>query len=135
MARRVLNDSRPHGFSAVLIAVYGIFAISATARAGVQSIRDFSAAPVAYSLSVLAALTYIAVTIALVRVGPRSLLTRGLVILELAGVLGVGLASLLAPSLFPDASVWSSFGRGYGFIPLVLPVAALVYIVRESRRA
>lgn len=135
MARRVLTEPRSRGFSAVLIAVYGIFALSATARAGVQIIRDFSAAPIAYSLSLLAALTYIAVTIALVRGGPRSAATRSLVVLELVGVLGVGLASWLEPSWFPDASVWSGFGRGYGFVPLALPVVAGVYIVRDARRA
>ena len=38
-----------------LTAVYGIFALSATARAGYQVIREFDVAPVAYTLSVIAA--------------------------------------------------------------------------------
>ena len=150
MARRVLTSSAPPtpsshaspsaasrgrpGFAAVLVAVYGIFAISATARAGVQILRDFSAAPVAYSLSLLAALTYIAVTIALVRGGPRATVTRILVALELFGVLAVGTASLVEPQWFPDATVWSVFGQGYGFVPLLLPVVAVAYIIRDARR-
>src|SRR5699024_5626265 len=42
-----------------LTAVYGVFALSATARAGYQLIREFDVAPVAYSLSALAAVIYI----------------------------------------------------------------------------
>lgn len=122
------------GFEVVLIAVYGIFAISATARSLVQILRDFSFAPVAYALSLLAAITYIAVTVALVRGGRRSALARGLCLVELAGVVIVGMLTLLDPALFPDATVWGGFGRGYGFVPLLLPVAALFYLRRSARQ-
>jgi len=121
------------GFEIVLIAVYGIFALSATARSLVQVLRDFSFAPVAYILSLLAAGTYIAVTVALVRGGRRSALARRLCLTELVGVLIVGTLSLLDPALFPDATVWSVYGQGYGFIPLLLPVIALVYMARGTR--
>lgn len=121
------------GFEIVLIAVYGIFAISATARSLVQVLRDFSFAPVAYLLSLLAAITYIAVTIALVRGGRRSAAARGLCLAELAGVLIVGTLTLLDPALFPDATVWGHFGQGYGFVPLLLPVVALLYLRRSGR--
>ena len=33
-----------------------------------------------------------------------------------------GDAIVLEPQMFPDATVWSTYGRGYLFIPLVLPV-------------
>ena len=118
------------GFETVLIAVYGIFALSATARSLVQVLRDFSFAPVAYSLSLLAAVTYIAVTIALVRRGRSSRAVRILCIAELAGVLTVGSLTLLDPALFPDGTVWGIFGRDYGFMPLLLPVVALLYLSR-----
>lgn len=121
------------GFEIVLIAVYGIFAISATARSLVQMLRDFSFAPVAYALSLLAAVTYIAVTIALARGGRRSAMARGLCVAELAGVLIVGTLTLLDPALFPDATVWGHFGQGYGFVPLLLPVLALLYLRRGGR--
>lgn len=121
------------GFEIVLIAVYGIFALSATARSLVQVLRDFSFAPVAYGLSLLAALTYIAVTIALVRGGRRSPLARALCLLELAGVLIVGTLTVLDPQLFPDATVWGHYGRDYGYVPLLLPVIALAYMVLAGR--
>jgi hypothetical protein len=52
---------------------------------------------------------------------------------ELAGVLIVGAASLVASDVFPDETVWSGFGRGYGFVPLVLPVLGLIWLLRPSR--
>lgn len=121
------------GFEALLVIVYGIFALSATARSSVQVLRDFDHAPLAYSLSLLAALTYIAVTVLLVRRGRRSRAVLALVVVELLGVVGVGTLSVLAPSLFPEATVWSTYGIGYGFVPLVLPLVALGYLLRSRR--
>ncbi|MFC7374528.1 hypothetical protein ACFQS2_12600 [Brachybacterium sp. GCM10030267] len=132
-APRAGEQSRSRGFEAVLIIVYGLFALSATARSLVQILRDFSFAPVAYGFSLLAALTYIAVTLALIRRGRRSPLAQALCTLELVGVLAVGTLSLLDPELFADATVWSVYGRGYGFVPLLLPAVALIYMVRGRR--
>lgn len=136
-ARRADSTSgagrRERGFEVVLIAVYGIFAISATARSLVQVGRDLAFAPVAYVLSLLAAITYIAVTVALVRRGRRSAVARALCLIELAGVLVVGTLTLVDPALFPDATVWGHFGQDYGFVPLVLPMIALVYMLRGDR--
>jgi hypothetical protein len=51
--------------------------------------------------------------------------------LELTGVLAVGLAERLSPTAWPDETVWSGFGAGYGWAPLVLPVTALVPLSRR----
>ena len=120
------------GFEMVLIVVYGIFALSATARSLVQVMRDFSFAPVAYGLSLLAAVTYIAVTIALIGRGRRNTIARVLCLVELAGVVIVGTMSLVLPELFPDGTVWGGFGMDYGLVPLVLPLIALFHISRTS---
>jgi hypothetical protein len=119
------------GFGRVLVLVYGIFAISATARASIQLLRDWHEAPVAYALSALAALVYIVATIALAR-GSRTSRTVAwtAVTVELVGVLAVGLWSLLDPAAFPKATVWSDFGIGYGFVPLALPVIGLTWLWR-----
>ena len=45
-------------------------------------------------------------------------------------MLVVGLASYLATDAFPDKTVWSHFGSGYGFVPLVLPVLGLLWLRR-----
>lgn len=117
----------------VLIAVYAVLAVSATARALVQLLGKGSEAPVAYSLSLLAGIIYVVATVALVRGWRRvAWLTIGV---ELLGVLLVGLLSLVDAELFPDDTVWSGFGRGYGFVPLVLPVLGLLWLRRTSGRA
>lgn len=133
-ARAAREPRRGRGLEIVLIAVYAIFALSATARSLVQVLTKFDHAPVAYSLSLLAAATYIAVTVALVRGGRRSPVALTLVVLELLGVLVVGTLTVVDPVLFPEATVWSVFGQGYGYVPLVLPVLALVYMVLGGRK-
>jgi hypothetical protein len=119
------------GWGRTLIAVYAVFALSATARSGVQLLTRAEEAPVAYSLSALAALVYVAATLGLAEVGPAPRRVAWVAVLvELVGVLAVGLLSLLDPALFPDATVWSGFGRGYGFLPLLLPFAGLAWLWR-----
>lgn len=120
-----------HGPGRVLVAVYGLFALSAGARAGVQLATRFDEAPVAYLLSAFAALVYVGATLALARSTPgwwRVALVCCSV--ELIGVLAVGTASLAVSDEFPDATVWSDYGSGYGFVPLVLPVIGLLWLWR-----
>lgn len=112
-----------------LVAVYGLFALAAGARATVQILTRFGEAPLAYSLSAFAALVYVLLTVALVR-GARRLALAALLV-ELAGVLVIGTASLLDPAAFPEATVWSAYGRGYLFIPLVLPLIGLYWLLRR----
>jgi cytochrome bd-type quinol oxidase subunit 2 len=123
------------GFGRVLVAIYGLFAIAATARSVVQLATKFDEAPVAYLLSAFAAAVYIVATFALARGDRSSRRVATIAIsIELAGVLLVGAASLLFPSEFPRASVWSGFGRGYGFVPLILPFVGLWWL-RRTRPA
>jgi hypothetical protein len=112
--------------------VYVLFAIAATARSTYQAATRFPDAPLAYALSSVAAVVYIVATVAL-RLGRRSLLARAALV-ELGGVLAVGTLSLLAADAFPDETVWSQYGRGYGFVPLVLPIATLTWL-RRARPA
>jgi hypothetical protein len=117
----------------VLIAVYGVFALSATARAGVQIATRFDEAPVPYLLSALAGVVYILATIGLAGRGPGARrLAWGAVVFELVGVLAVGTLTVFDSGDFPDDTVWSVYGRGYGFIPLVLPLIGLWWL-RHTR--
>lgn len=122
-----------HGPGRALIAIYLLFAIAASSRAGLQIATRFTEAPLAYLLSAFAAVIYIVATVGLAR-GGRDGRRTALVCctIELVGVLVVGAVSLLTPALFPDDTVWSGFGRGYGYIPLVLPVIGL-YWLRRTR--
>jgi hypothetical protein len=117
----------------VLVGVYAFFALAAGARAGAQLATRFDEAPVAYLLSALAAAIYLVAAIALARPGA---LARRVALacctIELVGVLAVGAASLALPEAFPRATVWSAFGIGYAFVPLVLPVLGLLWLRRVS---
>ena len=115
----------------LIVAVYGIFALSATARASYQLLTKFEEAPIPYVLSAVSALVYILATIALAR-NNRSL-ALGAVVFELAGVLIVGTLSLLLPEQFQHPSVWSLYGIGYACIPLVLPLWGLWWLRRSAR--
>jgi hypothetical protein len=101
----------------------------------VQIATKFSHAPVAYLLSAFAAVVYIVATVTLTVGSPTA---RRIALLscsiELAGVLAVGTWSLADPATFPDATVWSGYGSGYGFVPLVLPVFGLLWLRRWARR-
>ena len=118
----------------LLIACYAFFALAAGARAGWQLATRFGEAPAAYLLSLLAAVLYLVAAVALARSGPTA---RRVALVccavELAGVLSVGTASLAVPGAFPRASVWSGFGIGYAFVPLVLPVLGLLWLRRTAR--
>ncbi len=118
----------------LLVAVYAVFAISATARSTVQLATDFDEAPLAYLLSLFAALVYIVATVSLARGGPVATRVAWVAVLvELVGVLTVGTLTVLDPDLFPDATVWSTYGQGYGFVPLVLPLLGLAWLWHVSR--
>ena len=117
----------------VLIGLYGLFALAAGARAGVQIATDFDAAPLAYTLSAVAAVIYLVATVGLaLGNGFGRRLAVACCAVELAGVLTVGTLSLLDRAAFPDATVWSVYGQGYGFVPLVLPVLGLIWLRRSG---
>lgn len=119
------------GLGRTLIAIYAVFAIAATGRSLVQIISDAARAPLAYGLSAVAAVIYLVATSCLA-LGDRA---RRIAIvacsIELAGVLVVGAASYASPELFPDKTVWSHFGQGYGYLPLLLPIVGLWWLLRH----
>jgi hypothetical protein len=120
----------------VLVAVYGIFAVAAGARAAVQLAVQFHEAPLAYLLSALAAVVYLVATVGLVHGGRGGRRTATVACtVELLGVLTVGTVSLADPDAFPDSTVWSGYGSGYGFIPLALPVLGLLWLRHQSEVA
>jgi hypothetical protein len=114
----------------VLVLVYIVFTIAAGARSGLQLATRFDEAPLAYLLSALAAVIYLSATVGLAR--DSRLLALASCSVELAGVLVVGTFSLIDTAAFPDATVWSDYGRGYGFVPLVLPVIGLLWLRRTA---
>ena len=119
----------------LLVWLYGVMVVGAVSRSAVQISTDFHKAPLAYTLSALAGLVYGFITYSLVRGGEKAR-KAALVccVAELVGVLAVGTWTLVEPSAFPDATVWSDFGMGYLFIPVILPVTAIFWL-NKARRA
>lgn len=125
MSRSAINT----GAGRVLVFLYALFALAAGARAGVQIATKFDEAPLAYLLSAFAAAVYLVATIGLVRGGRGGRrLAIVCLLVELVGVLTVGTLSLVDAAAFPDETVWSQYGRGYGFVPLALPVLGLLWL-------
>lgn len=130
------KDTRNTGPGRLLIAVYAIFAISASARAGYQILTKFSEAPLAHILSAFAALVYVVATVSFARPGRTWFkVSLAAVLVEFFGVIVVGAISIFDPVAFPHDTVWSMFGRGYGFVPLVLPVLGLIWLYKRRPRA
>ncbi|MGZ2224625.1 hypothetical protein [Glutamicibacter nicotianae] len=131
-ANKAPKPSRSTGLGRVIIAVYGILALAATVRAVYQIMSKFDEAPIAYSLSLVSGLIYILATFSLSSAKRGAwLVSLYAVAIELVGVIVVGILSLTHPEEFAHPSVWSGFGEGYGYIPLVLPLIGLWWLYRN----
>lgn len=123
------------GPGTLLVTLYGVFTVGAASRSVVQLSTRFDEAPLAYVLSAVAAFVYAFITVSLVRGGELARRAAfACCCVELLGVLTVGTWTLVQPSAFPDATVWSDYGMGYLFIPVILPVTGLLWL-RRSRAA
>ncbi|MEU1871261.1 hypothetical protein RKD37_007097 [Streptomyces ambofaciens] len=119
----------------LLVWLYGVMVVGAVSRSVYQIATEFDRAPLAYTLSALAGIVYGFITYTLVRGGERARKAAQVCCAaELVGVLTVGTWTLVEPSAFPDATVWSDYGMGYLFIPVLLPLSAL-YWLRRARTA
>lgn len=120
----------------LIVTLYGVFAVGATSRSVYQLSTRYDEAPLAYSLSAVAAVVYIVILFALVRGGETA---RRVALVccavELAGVLTVGTWTLVDSAAFPDATVWSDYGLGYLLLPLALPVTGLLWLRRSARQS
>ncbi|MFJ5216428.1 hypothetical protein ACIP98_17135 [Streptomyces sp. NPDC088354] len=118
----------------LLLSLYGVFTVAALSRAIVQIVLQFDEAPLAYLLSLLAGIVYAVITVALWRGGEGA---RKVALvsctLELIGVLTVGTLTLVDSSAFPDQTVWSDYGMGYVFLPVVIPVSGLLWLRRAAQ--
>ncbi len=129
------KSSQGRGIVSLLVSVYAVLSLAAVGRSGYQIATKFDLAPLAYSLSAVAAVVYVVATIGLVMAGRpwAKRVAFAAVIFEGLGVLIVGTISVLLPELFPADTVWSDYGRGYLFIPLVLPFLGLWWLIRQPK--
>jgi hypothetical protein len=124
-----VEEPPPTGPRRILIALYLVFAVAATARGVVQIATKFDEAPLAYGLSLCSGLVYIAAAVGLItdRRWSRPLAWAA-VGTEMVGVVVVGLLSVFDSTAFPHDTVWSRFGAGYGYVPIILPVLGLMWL-------
>ncbi|MCX3289357.1 hypothetical protein OR263_22075 [Streptomyces sp. NEAU-H22] len=117
------------GPGTLLVWLYGVMVVGAVSRSAYQIATEFDRAPLAYSLSAVAGVVYGFITYTLVRGGETARrVALACCVAELVGVVTVGTWTLVEPSAFPDATVWSDFGMGYLFIPVILPVSAIYWL-------
>ncbi|MDT3400210.1 hypothetical protein RKE29_26935 [Streptomyces sp. B1866] len=118
----------------LLVMLYGVFTVAAASRSAYQLAAQYDEAPLAYVLSAVSAVVYAFILVSLVR-GGEGARKAALVACaaELAGVLAVGTWTLVDPGAFPDQTVWSDYGMGYLFIPVLLPVTGLLWLRRARR--
>ena len=126
------TPGRTKGVGRIIVMFYAILALAAAWRSGFQILTKCDDAPVAFSLSALSATVYIIATFALAIPGPTAWRIGVVAVwFELIGVIVIGAWSMLAPNMFPESTVWSTFGIGYGFIPLILPIVGLYWLYKH----
>lgn len=131
-AQDASRSDRMSGLGRTLIMVYLVLALAATFRSFYQIATKFEEAPFAYILSAISGVVYAVATIALIkRTGVWRTVAWVALSFELVGVVVVGTLSFMVPELFAHPSVWSWYGSGYVFIPLVLPILGLIWLWRS----
>ena len=133
----VTNRKVLGGASDTLAFFYGLWAFSALGRSSYEYLfknpRPANLVPA--HLSTFVGVLYIFIIVGLRRRTPRAWwVTLALLIVELSGVLIVGTLDVFWHA-FPYATVWSQYGKGYFFMPLLLPFVGLAYMLRRETRA
>jgi hypothetical protein len=117
---------------AALLAAYGILAFAAVGRSTYELIFKFDEAPGAYLLSAFAAIVYLVATWAIWSGTKRAILIgRISCTFEMIGVLVVGTWTTIDSEALPVGTVWSYYGRDYGWLPLVVPALALWWLYKQ----
>ncbi len=114
-----------------LIVCYAVLGLAALGRSSVQISTKLSEAPVPYLVSGVSAVLYALIALALWRRWDTVALAGTSV--ELLGVVAVGTLGYTESAWWPDETVWTGYGSAYGWVPLILPIVALVLLVRERR--
>ncbi|MFY9487238.1 MAG: hypothetical protein WAP35_00880 [Solirubrobacterales bacterium] len=126
-APRIRGDAQT-----ALLAGYALLAFAAIGRSTYELVAKFDEAPLAYSLSTFAAVVYCVGVWGIARADKLALrVARVSVTFELAGVLIVGTLTAIDSSAFPEGTVWTLYGRDYGWLPLIVPVLALWWLSRQ----
>lgn len=128
-------EGRPRAAADALVFFYGLWAVAAISRALYQYAvrRPPDLTPTHISLFVGA--LYVLIILGMRRRSPAAWrATLALLAVELLGVLVVGAVDVVWRP-FPYTTVWSGFGAGYLYMPLLLPAAGIWWMLRPATRA
>ncbi|HEU5088582.1 MAG TPA: hypothetical protein VFT99_14100 [Roseiflexaceae bacterium] len=129
-----MKAHKQQGIRDVLVLAYGFWAIAALSRALYQYLFRHPAIWMPTHLSAFVGLLYLLIMLAMRRYTPLAwLVSVALLCIELGGVLIVGMLDVVWKP-FPYATVWSGFGAGYLFVPLVLPILGLFWMTKRTTR-
>lgn len=129
------TQTAARGAADALAFFYGLWAVASLGRAiyqyGFRHPEHFTPTHISTFVGVL----YLFIIVGLRRRSPHAWWgTLALLAVELAGVLIVGTIDVVWRP-FPYASVWSMYGAGYFFMPLVMPFVGIWWILRKETRA
>lgn len=116
----------------VLGVSYPVLALSTGVRA-VYQLAGFKegASTTAAVLSLVASICYLAASIGFFKrerwAWWLSVCALGF---EMSMVLVIGTITTINPDIFGDETVWSRYGMGYGFFPLIQPLLGLIWLLR-----
>jgi len=130
------NEPKIRGDAQVaLLAAYSLLAFAAVGRSTYELIWKFNDAPVPYSFSTAAAVIYLVACWAIWRGDALGVKVGKIACgIELIGVLTIGTITTLGDSAFDVGTVWSFYGRDYGWLPLVVPALALWWFFKQCER-
>lgn len=135
--RSVEDHRRPaYGWGRLLVPLFGIFGIVVLGPALVTMVRCPTAAPVVGSFNIAAGLLYLLLAVCVAHNGRRMRMIGWMSLTSLlTGALIVGVLTLTGTAPLLSASIWADAGRAHGFLPLVLPVVAAVWMwLSDPRR-
>ncbi|SPT54111.1 Uncharacterised protein [Actinomyces bovis] len=133
----VADNRRPaHGWSRILVGVYAVFGLVITGPALVSLIRFPERSAVVGALDLIGGLLYLLLAVCLAHNGRRMRMIGWMTLSALlTTALLIGLLTLAGISPELKDSVWSVGGRPRGYLPLLLPVVAGVWMwLSDPRR-
>lgn len=133
----VADNRRPaRGWSRILIGVYAVFGLVLTGPALVSLIRSPGHSSVVGALELTGGLLYLLLAVCLAHNGRRMRMIGWMALSALlTAALLIGLLTVTGTSPELGDSVWAVGGKPRGFLPLLLPVVAAVWMwLSDPRR-
>lgn len=134
---RTARDTRrpAYGWGRILVVVFAAFGVAILGPALLALVRRPDEAPLLESFNVLGGLLYLLLSVSVAHNGRRMRNVGWMSLAALATMeVLIGALSLSPAYTGLEVSVWSDAGRSLGYLPLVLPVVAAVWMWMSDPR-